>query len=235
MHFMAAAIFRLSIGPYVSNSAAHLHHQLCSQAGPAGGRDELDAHEFSLHAGDGAGFARGCSRGVNGLVFRVDVRHGALQDNTYGRGRGAENRLPAHGSAAVRQAREAGERKLTARSVGSGKCLIVKTEPHVSRKEGDRRSHVLIRRHFGSYFAAAWVSSRLRTHGCDDPATRLESLGSTGFSLCRCSLGEFCNRAEAAPKKQKAPIRSGRTFLQEQVYHTIKICQEKFSLFLKIS
>src|SRR3989442_4293868 len=217
MHFMAAAIFRPSIGPYVSNSAAHLHHQLCSQASAAGGRDELDAHEFSLHAGDGAGVARGCSRGVNVLVCRVDVRHGDVQDNTYGRGRGAENRLPAHGSAAVRQAREAGERKLTARSVGSGKCLIVKTETHVSRKEGDRRSHVLIRRHFGSYsFAAAWVSSRLRTHGCDDPATRLESLGSTGFSLCRCSLGEFCNRAEAAPKSKTPRSDRGALFYKNK-------------------
>src|SRR5258708_21471011 len=139
---------------FVNTSAPHLHHQLGSQASAAGGGDKLDGEEFWLPGGDSAGFARGCDRGVDRLVFRVDVRHGALQDDVHGRGRGAKNRLPTHCRTAIRQSREAGERELAARSVGSGKRLIVKTETHVPRKEGDRRSDDLLGRHLGSYFAA---------------------------------------------------------------------------------
>jgi hypothetical protein len=35
-------------------------------------------------------------------------------------------------------------------------------------------------------------------------------------------------------KKQNAPIRSGRTCLRKQVYHRLKVCQGKLSLFRKI-
>src|SRR6267142_6472126 len=38
----------------------------------------------------------------------------------------------------------------------------------------------------------------------------------------------FRERAEGGPKKQNAPALPRRNFLQEQVYHTITYCQEKF-------
>ena len=38
----------------------------------------------------------------------------------------------------------------------------------------------------------------------------------------------FRERAEGSPKKQNAPALPRRNFLQEQVYHTITYCQEKF-------
>ena len=73
-----------------------LNENLRREAGAAGRGDETNAQEFGLHAGDGACFARGGGAGVNLLILRVDIRHGALQDNADRGWRGAEDGLPAH-------------------------------------------------------------------------------------------------------------------------------------------
>src|SRR5579859_3636463 len=103
-----------------------------AQTAAAGRGNEADAQELGLHAGDGACFACRGGAGIDLLVFGVDVGHGALQNNVYCGGRGAEDGLPAHRGAGIGRTGKAGERKLRAGSGASGEGFVVEAEADVT-------------------------------------------------------------------------------------------------------
>src|ERR1700729_1900349 len=130
--------------------AAVLDEDFGGQAGAARRGDKLDSQKFRLHGGDAAGVTGRGSGGVNRLVFRIDVGHGALQDDAHRRWRGAEDGLPADSRASIRDAGEARKGKLRSGGVSRGECFVVETEAYVSGRERERGSYVLIGWHLGS-------------------------------------------------------------------------------------
>jgi len=88
--------------------------------------------EPGLHVVHGSRFTGSGGRRVDRLIFRVYVRHRTLKRQAYSRWRGSENRLPAHCTAAIRHAREAGKRKLAASLRAAGECLVVEAEAYVA-------------------------------------------------------------------------------------------------------
>src|SRR5712664_875389 len=220
---------------FAEKEIAASDHQLRGQTGAAGRGDKPDAQESRLHACDGARFASGVRRGVNRLILRVDIGHGSLQHQTHRRWRGAENRLPAHRRAGIRPPGVTGDRELAARLRASRKRFVVEAESYVARHERNRRGHVLIARHLGSFLTAAWARTFLRTHPCGDPARRRDNLGSTGFSRCRCNLGESCERGPRAAPKSKTPRgRRGATFYKSKCITPIRIVKRNFANSQKI-
>src|SRR5580693_3189270 len=144
-------------------AAPRLDLKLDGEAGAAGRRDHFRADKFRLDGaagrvcraggvvGDAAAFAGDGGRRVDGLVFRIDIVHRTLQDDVHCARRGAEDRLPAYGGAAVGKAGVAWKRELRAGSVGGGKRFVVEAEANVAGRQGVRRSGVLIGRHVGSF------------------------------------------------------------------------------------
>ena len=108
-----------------------LDQEFCREAASTSRGRKLDAQKFCLHSVHAARLACGVRRGVNGLILRVDIGHGALQNDADRRRRGPEDRLPAHGSAAIGHAREAWNRELATRLGAAGKSLIVEAKAHV--------------------------------------------------------------------------------------------------------
>src|SRR5579864_887708 len=135
---------------------SELNENLRREAGAAGRGDKTNAQEFGLHAGDGARFARSGAAGVNLLIFRVDIRHGALQNNAHRGWRGAEDGLPAHGCAGIVRSGKAGQRKLRPGGGAAGEGFVVEAEANVAGKERARRRRILIRGHgnsLGKFFS----------------------------------------------------------------------------------
>src|SRR5258708_2728267 len=148
----------------VGRVASLSDQNLRGQSRAAGGRNEANAQEFGLHAGDGARFA--CSRGcrVDGLILGVDVGHRALQNNAHRGRRGPEDRLPADRRAGIVRAREAGQRELRPRGGAAGKRFVVEAEADISGKKRTRRGYLLIGGHNVSFSPGFFLIFRaLRT------------------------------------------------------------------------
>jgi hypothetical protein len=95
------------------------------EAAAASRRRKLDAQEPCLHAVHSARFARSVRGGVDGLILRIHVGHGALQNKAYRRRRRPKNRLPADSRASIRLGGVAGNRKLAARLGAAGNVSLL--------------------------------------------------------------------------------------------------------------